>query len=67
MELGNDYKLFLDHICGLMVIDRQGKVVYINEQCADYIKVDAQRAIGKPIKKVFAPSTMEKLLKGDTA
>lgn len=67
MELGKDYKLFLDHICGLMVIDQQGKVVYINDQCADYIKVDAQRSIGKPIKKVFAPSTMEKLLQGDTA
>lgn len=29
-----NYKLWLDTICGLMVIDTEGIVTYMNEQCA---------------------------------
>ena len=38
MEISSD--MMLEAISGLMVIDTAGKVVYINEACADYIKVN---------------------------
>lgn len=65
MDISKDYDLFLDAITGLMVIDRQGNVVYMNEQCADYIKVDREKILGKYVTEVFPPSTMQNLLKGN--
>ena len=47
MDISKDYDLFLDAITGLMVIDKNGNVVYMNEQCADYIKVDREKIMGK--------------------
>lgn len=64
MDISKDYKLFLDAIAGLMVIDKNGDVVYMNEQCADYIKVDREKVMGKYVTDVFPPSNMHKLLKG---
>lgn len=64
MDIGRDYDLFLDAIGGLMVIDKNGNVVYMNEQCADYIKVDREKVIGKYVTDVFPPSNMQNLLKG---
>lgn len=63
MEISND--MMLEVISGLIVIDKTGKVVYLNEACADYIKVNREKSIGKDINVVFPPSTMKKMLKGD--
>jgi PAS domain-containing protein len=52
MDISNDYELFLEHILGLMVIDTDGKLVYMNDQCAQYIEVDRDTSIGKPIGEV---------------
>lgn len=65
MDISRDYDLFLDAITGLMVIDKQGNVVYMNEQCADYIKVDREKILGQYVTEVFPPSTMQNLLKGN--
>ena len=64
MDISKDYDLFLDAITGLMVIDKNGNVVYMNEQCADYIKVDREKIMGKYVTDVFPPSNMQNLLKG---
>lgn len=64
MSIDKDYELFLDNITGLMVINSDGNVVYMNNQCADYIKYDNKKAIGKYITEVFPPSNMQNLLKG---
>ena len=45
-DISTDYELFLDAVAGLMVIDKNGNLVYINDQCADYIKVDKEKSIG---------------------
>ncbi|MDR1068392.1 MAG: sigma 54-interacting transcriptional regulator [Clostridiales Family XIII bacterium] len=58
-------KLILDHVLGLMVIDVDGKVTYMNRQCADYIHVDLETSIGKPIEVVFPPTTMRDMLSRD--
>ena len=63
MDISKDYRLFLDAIAGLLVIDKQGNVVYMNEQCADYIKVDREKSIGKYVTDVFPPSIMPAILK----
>ena len=59
-------KLFLDHVLGLMVIDESGNLIYMNRQCADYIHVDLESSIGRPIEEVFPPSTMRDMLTKDT-
>lgn len=64
MDISKDYSLFLEAIAGLMVINAEGKVVYMNEQCADYIKVDKEKVIGQDVKKVFPPTNMLNMLKG---
>lgn len=63
MNLGEDFELFLDAIPGLIIIDRYGKVIYINEQCADYIKVDREKSIGKYVTEVFPSSIMPDILR----
>lgn len=65
IELKDNFKLFLENIFGVMVIDTDRKVVYINRQCADYLKKDRDWCIGKDIHEVFPPSNMHKLLTGD--
>lgn len=59
-------KLMLDHITGLLVIDKNGVVTYMNSQCADYINVSLEKSIGKHIKEVFPTSVMPNLLEGET-
>lgn len=65
MDIRKKYKMFADAIPGLMVIDNNGNLVYINEQCADYIRYDCDKAIGCYITDVFPPSCMQDLLKGN--
>ncbi|MEL7655602.1 MAG: sigma 54-interacting transcriptional regulator, partial [Bacillota bacterium] len=65
MIIDKDYEFFLENILGLMVINAEGNVVYMNRQCADYIKMDQEKSIGKYITEVFPPSKMQKLLTGD--
>lgn len=64
MDISKEYSLFLEAIAGLMVIDQHGNVVYMNEQCADYIRVDREKVIGEYVTNVFPPSNMQNLLKG---
>jgi len=55
-------KLILNHVLGLMVIDRDGILVYMNQQCADYINVDLDTSLGKPVEAVFPPTSMKEML-----
>ncbi|MBQ9060886.1 MAG: sigma 54-interacting transcriptional regulator [Firmicutes bacterium] len=65
MDISSKYKMFVDAIPGLMVIDTDGNLVYMNDQCADYIKFDKEKAKGKFITEVFPPSCMHEMLKGN--
>lgn len=58
VENGFDYKLILDQLPGAIVIDLTGKVVYLNNQCAEYINVNKEEAINKHIKEVFPETKM---------
>lgn len=60
-----DLELFLEHILGLMVVDMDGKLVYLNQQCADYIEVDKESSIGKPVEEVFPETSMPAMLGND--
>lgn len=64
-KINEDYELLLEAISGLMVIDKNGNLVYMNDQCADYIKVDREKSIGKYITDVFPPSIMQEMLEGN--
>lgn len=49
---------YLDSIPGVIVIDLQGMVVYLNQQCADYLEKDREWSVGKHILDVFPASQM---------
>lgn len=67
MDINKDYEFFLENILGLMVINAEGNLVYMNRQCADYIKMDHEKSLGKYITEIFPPSKMQNLLTGDKA
>lgn len=62
MEIKHEY--YLEHVLGLMVIDTEGTLTYMNRQCAEYIQVDIGESIGKHVNEVFPPSTMVEMLAG---
>ncbi len=65
MVIDKDYEFFLENILGLIVINSDGNLVYMNRQCAEYIKMDQEKSIGKNITEVFPPTKMLELLSGD--
>ena len=65
-DISKDYAFFLEAINGLMVIDKHGKLIYINDQCADHIKVNREQSIGKHITEVFPISIMQNMLESES-
>ncbi|MEG0156713.1 MAG: sigma 54-interacting transcriptional regulator, partial [Anaerovoracaceae bacterium] len=57
-----NYSLIFDHLPGAMVINLQGEIVYLNEQCADYIGVNQKESLGRPVNEVFPKTQMMKNL-----
>ena len=58
-----DYQDYLEHIYGFVVIDMEGKVVYINKQVCDFCHLDWDTAVGKHIKTLFPFSKMMDTIK----
>lgn len=54
----DDFKYFLEHIYGFVVIDLEGKVLYINKQVCDFCHLDYENAVGKHIEELFPFSKM---------
>jgi transcriptional regulator with PAS, ATPase and Fis domain len=52
------YEVLLEHIPGAIIIDLEGTVLYLNNQCADYLGVVRENAIGCKVKKVFPDTKM---------
>lgn len=65
MDNHDVYEFYLENIQGLMVINAESKLIYMNKQCADYIKMDLEKSLGKNILEVFPPSKMQQLLTGN--
>jgi len=61
----DDYFYYLENVYGVVVVDMTGKIVYMGEQCADYLCVDRAKSIGKQIKEVFPETKMMEGLKLD--
>ena len=53
-----NYEMLLDHLPGAIVIDMEGIVLYLNDQCASYIEVDREWAVSKHISVVFPQTKM---------
>ena len=47
-----------DSLPGLMIIDMEGKTLYMNLQCAEYFGIDRDETIGKDIREYFPETTM---------
>jgi len=49
-----------ESVPGLMIIDTEGKTLYMSQQCADYFGIDRDASIGKDIREYFPETTMIK-------
>jgi transcriptional regulator with PAS, ATPase and Fis domain len=58
-----DYKYYLEHIRGFVVIDLDGKVVYINKQVCDFCGLDYATAVGRHVEELFPFSKMMDTIK----
>lgn len=61
----DDCKLFLEHVPGVLAIDMDGRIVYMSQQCAEYLMVDRDESIGRMITDVFPYTQMMEGLKHD--
>lgn len=59
----HDVEYYLEHVFGAIVIDLEGRVVYMNQQCAEYLGVDQKGSIGRFVKEVFPDTKMMEGLK----
>jgi len=59
----NECKLYLDHIPRALAIDMDGRIIYMNNQCADYLMVNRYESLGKMIIDVFPYTQMIEGLK----
>lgn len=58
------YKLILDNVySGIIVCDRDSKVLYMNKFYADLLKTDRDKVMGKHIKEFFHSSRVPNVLK----
>lgn len=60
-KLGMDYEdllFYMDQIPGLMIVDKSGELVYLSQQCADYMDLKKETSIGRHIEEVFPQSKM---------
>lgn len=60
-KLGIEYEellFYMDQIPGLMIVDKSGELIYLSQQCADYMHLDKEKSIGRHIEEVFPQSKM---------
>ena len=53
-----DFQFFLEYVNGIVTIDLDGKVTYINKQICDFCHLDYGKALGKHITELFPFSKM---------
>ncbi len=59
MDIQNDYRLILEHIEGLVVIDKDRRVVFITTKLARALNKDPSAVIGRDIMDVIPRTTMD--------
>ena len=52
-------ELVLEQIHGVIIVDTNARILYINKQWADLIGVDRSDSIGKLVKEVLPPTKMD--------
>lgn len=60
-KLGMSYEdllFYMNQVPGLMITDQCGTLIYLSQQCADYMHLDKEASIGKHIEEVFPQSKM---------
>ena len=60
-----DFESFFEQIPGLVIIDTEGTVIYVNQQCADYFQMSKEQLLDHPIKQVFPETQMMEGLQSD--
>lgn len=53
-----EFEYYLENIPGVVVIDMEGTVIYVNEQCAGYFGMEKEKILGEHILTVFPKSKM---------
>lgn len=58
-----DLLFYMDQIPGLMIVDKSGELVYLSQQCADYMHLDREHSVGRHIEEVFPQSKMMEVVR----
>lgn len=58
--------LILEYIDGLVVVDKDAKIIYMNQKTADSIKVDLKEIIGKHVHDVIPTTKIHKTVEMKT-
>ena len=53
-----ELEYYLNHVPGVVVINLDGIITYVNDQCIDYFGVEKENAMYKPIMEVFPETQM---------
>lgn len=48
---------------GMMAIDKDSNVIYMNKAASDILKINAQAALGQPLKKIYPRSTIARVMR----
>ena len=56
---------YFEQLPGLVIIDMDGIVFYVNQQCADYFQIAKKEIIGRHIRDVFPETKMMENLDKD--
>lgn len=61
----DELREYIEQVPGLVMIDLNGIVTFVNDQCASYFGIKKDKIIGNPIMDVFPDSKMVESLKCD--
>lgn len=62
-ESAEFYKLVLENMDGILVVDDESRIVFLNKKYADFLSVDAKSAVGRHVRDVI-PSTRMDIIVG---
>lgn len=57
LDIKKDYDLILDNIPGLVIIDNEARLLYIAKKTANYLGVERETLIGKPVREIMDDDT----------
>jgi len=63
LKIPKEYYGILENVDGLIIVDAEGKIVYLTNKVASLVHITQEEAIGKPVKEIVYTTTLDNVLK----